>query len=362
MLPVGTPFIVLGLPRCRTFWSSKFLTYGRYHCWHEQAPHLRSLEDAQGWLSQDFTGTAETGIASWWRLILRYRPDIRIVVVRRPVEEVVESLMRLDMQGVCTFDRDALTKGLRRIDAKLRQIEHCAPSVLAVQFADLDREDVCARVFEHCLPYPHDHAHWASLARTNLQASMPALMRHLAVSRPALDKLVAVAKHRSLAMMAGRKTPDVAGVTFQQERFDEWFTGAEMLLREHCSQIGEAPDNHHRKNLRMLRLLDRIGAMQITTARSNGRMFGYLMTIVGPSLEDDAVTSAQALTFFASPDFPGLGIKLQRASLTALRERGIGEVFARAGVRGSGPKMGALYRRLGFEDFGQMFKLTMEAA
>ena len=69
---------------------------------------IRGLDDAQAWLSQDCTGTAETAAAPWWRLVRHYRPDIRTLVVRRPVAEVLDSLLRLDMRGVCRFDPGVL--------------------------------------------------------------------------------------------------------------------------------------------------------------------------------------------------------------------------------------------------------------
>ena len=77
-------------------------------------------------------------------------------------------------------------------------------------------------------------------------------------------------------------------------------------------------------------VLEGFGALQITTARSNGRMFGYLLTVIGPALEFPDITSATNTFFYASREFPGLGMKLQRASIEALRARGVTEVLMRA--------------------------------
>jgi hypothetical protein len=52
-------------------------------------------------------------------------------------------------------------------------------------------------------------------------------------------------------------------------------------------------------------------------------------------------------------------MKLQRASLAALRERGVDEVVMRAGHRGSGPRLGTIYRRLGAEEFGNLYRLEL---
>jgi hypothetical protein len=117
-----------------------------------------------------------------------------------------------------------------------------------------------------------------------------------------------------------------------------------------------------KKNFPLLRKLEAIGASQIMTARCNGRMFGYLLSLTAPSLESLDVLSAQHLTFYASTDFPGLGMKLLRAANVALQTKGVSEIFMRAGIRGDGPRMGVLYRRLGAEGFGEMYRLSTEAA
>jgi len=138
-----------------------------------------------------------------------------------------------------------------------------------------------------------------------------------------------------------------------------FYRDAKGLFQEHLVQTGQAPDDHARKNLPVLRALDAAGALQIITARSNGRMFGYLMTAIAPSLDAHNEAEAVHTIFFASPEFRGLGMKLQREAIKALRARGVDDLYMRAGVRGSGPRLGAIYRRLGAEEFGQLYRLNL---
>jgi hypothetical protein len=88
-------------------------------------------------------------------------------------------------------------------------------------------------------------------------------------------------------------------------------------------------------------------------------MFGYLMTAIGPTLDAPDVMQGWHTIFFASSDMPGLGMKLQRAALDGLRARGVGEVIMRAGHRGSGPRLGTFYRRLGAERYGELYRLEL---
>jgi hypothetical protein len=320
------------------------------------------MDDVRAWLSMDFVGSAETSAAAWWRTAASLRPDLRVLVVRRPVSEVVDSIMRLDMRGVCSFDERALTDSMNLADAKLNQVERRMGNVLSVSFAALEQEEVCAQAFEHCLPYRHDHAWWERCASVNMQISMPHLMRYAFAHKEQMAKLAAIAKRDTVARSAAKLSVDLEGVTFQQEPFEAWRRDAIPLFEEHLMLVGEGPNDHARKNTDLMRKLDDAGAMQIMTARCNGRMFGYLMTVLAPSLESPGVRSAQHTTFFASKSFPGLGMKLRRAADAALREKGINEVLWRTGPRGSGQKMSVLARRLGMENLGEVWKLDLEAA
>ena len=74
------------------------------------------------------------------------------------------------------------------------------------------------------------------------------------------------------------------------------------------------------------------------------------MTIVGPSPDAPDVIQGTHTIFFASQAVRGLGMRLQRAALDALRARGVNEVIMRAGHRGLGAAAWHLfYRRLGAE-------------
>lgn len=350
------PFIVLSLPRSRTAWLSRFLTYGDWFCGHEELRHMRSMDDVHAWFSQPCTGTAETAGAHWWRLIDRVAPGARILVVRRSVKDVLASLLRLPS---VSFDAGKLRGVLERLDRKLDQIEARLDNVLSVNFADLDDERVCAKVFEHCLPYKHDHEHWAALAPVNVQINMPALMRYSVAYQNAMDKFAAITKQQILSNMSMRAPVEPDGITFQTETIEEWKQGAQALFKSHCALVGEDPAEWEQKNWPLMEALYDVGAMQIMTARCNGRMFGYLMTLLAPSLTKEGMRSATNTTFYADPAVPGVGAKLQRAAIRALKERGIDELFFEAGQRGSGPRLSVLYKRLGAQEHGQAYRMQL---
>lgn len=348
------PFVVLALPRSRTAWLSHFLSYGNWHCGHDEVRHMRSLDDIHSWFSQGAIGSVETAVAPWWRLL----KNVRLVTIRRPIVEVVDSMSRIPG---CSFDRDVLTANMRALDRKLDQVEARVPDVLSVNYSDLDKEEACAALFEHCLPYKHDSARWRALSSVNIQINMRTLIRYCEAYKPALEKLAATATHKIMTELASR--PVISdGMTFQTEDFDLWMRDAGHLFAEHCFQIGENPQNWQNKNIPLLKAMFDIGAVQITTARSNGRMFGYLVSLISPSLVSENIMSAINTAFFADPACPGLGMKLQRAALSRFREQGIGEVFWETNVVGGAHRISSIYRRLGAEEKGSVYRLNLAEA
>lgn len=350
---LSEPYIIYALPRSRTYWLSHFLTYREWHCGHDELAHCRSLDDVQSWLALPYTGTVETSAAPFWRLA----KGIKSVVIRRPVEEVTDSMIRLGFN----IDREVFTNYVRRFDRKLDQIEQRVPNVLSVTFDELKTEEACKRVFEFCLPYPHDPDWYGKMAPLNLQVDLWWVTRYYMAHQKQLDKLAKIAKHRILAGMS-REQPinrDDDGFVFREETMAN-FEDARKLMAEHCVEAGESPDYHGTElNVPLLQKLEELGALQIITARCNGRLFGYLVSIISPSVESPDLKVATQNGFFVDPKVRGLGMRLQRAAVECLREKGIDECYFRAGVRASGPRMGIMYKRLGAEPFGTWYKLEM---
>lgn len=332
------------------------MSYGGWHCGHEESLHLRSLADVRSWLAQPATGTVETSAAPFWRLLLALRPDARIAVIRRPVAEVLVSLL-----AQLPFDAPPLLAQLRRIDAKLDQIECRCPGVLSLSFAELATEAGCSKLFEHCLPYQHDPVWFQRLAAVNLQIDLAAMLRYCQAHAAQLDKMTRIAKHRILVGMQ-RADDGADGVTFQTEPYTEELLHEGLpLLKEHLVLMDQSPDDWDKRNLPLYQRLQDIGCLHCMTARCNGRLFGYLVSIVTPSLDRRDRTQAQHTIFFASPAIRSLGMRLQRAAVLDLKASGVSDVYMRTGIRtADAPRLGAIYRRLGAHAMGEMYHLPLQ--
>jgi hypothetical protein len=345
---VAPPFVILALPRCRTAWLARFLAYGGWQCGHDELRHCRSLDDVRSWLAQPFTGTVETAAAPFWRLI----PEgVTAAIIRRPLDEVMASLWRGGLQ----FDPVTMAKHLGAIDAKLQQFAHRRPGVLCTTFAELGTEEGCARLFEHCLPYRHDSGWWQAMAPINMQVSLTMARNYYLAHAPQLERLRLIARHEMLRQF--RRPIVLEGITFQQETLAQVMPDLGGPAGDECVALGEAPEVWPQlMNMPLLRRLEDGGGLHIMTARSNGRMFGYLVSALGEAFHAAGQIEAEQAWFFADPSWPGLGRKLQHASIEDLRTKGVNRVMM---LNLDGSRVGSLYRRLGARETGQRFVLEL---
>jgi hypothetical protein len=204
------PFIVYTAGRSRTAWLSEFLTYGRCHCHNEIAVRLRSMEDVRALYDIPGTGSAETGAAPAWQLIQHYVPGIRSVVVRRPLEDIIASFARSEVAHIATIDEPRLRRIIAYENRCLDKIS-AQPGVLTVDFADLHKRDVCAAIFEHCLPYRFDEGWWLSMKDRNIQSNVTDIFGYYRDNRDGVEGFKRAAK-RQLTVLARAGTLRAGGL------------------------------------------------------------------------------------------------------------------------------------------------------
>lgn len=179
LVNMTTPFLIYALPRSRTAWLSYFLTYKDWHCSHDIVTDIHSIQELKDFFSQPYVGSAETGLVEGWELAERLMPQIRRVVIRRSLKDVKASLAKFGINA----DKD-----IERRSALLTQVTQ-RPGVLTVTFDDLNTEEGCKKVFEHCLQLPFDHEHWLALKDKNIQVDMEKWLEKLAKNRDGISAL-----------------------------------------------------------------------------------------------------------------------------------------------------------------------------
>lgn len=173
---VDAPFIIYTAGRSRTAWLSAFLTYGDCVCHNEVAAAFRGWDEVSAFFSAG-VGSAETGAAPAWRLFKHFVPNARAVVVRRDAEDIIGSFARCEISKIAIVDEEKLRKIVAYNERCLREIS-AQPGVLTVEFSDLEGEDACRSVFEHCLPYEFDVGWWRNLSSQNIQSDVLGIVKY----------------------------------------------------------------------------------------------------------------------------------------------------------------------------------------
>lgn len=137
---ITAPCLVIGTPRSRTAWLSAMLSSPGRVFLHEPAAAWAGLADMCAFL--DRHGAAcDSGLSLFWQDVVAHRPDCRIAVILRPVEEVISSLIHLGVPvSVATWDV------VRKIYAAASEAAMHKGTFLA-SYADLQSNLVCANLY-----------------------------------------------------------------------------------------------------------------------------------------------------------------------------------------------------------------------
>lgn len=142
----AAPCLVIGTPRSRTAWLSALLSTPDRPFLHEPAAAWAGMADLRAFLVR--SGAAcDSGLSLFWQDAVSYRPDCRVAVILRPVEEVMGSLIRVRLPiSVGTWDT------VRKIHAAASQAA-MRKGVFLASYADLQSNLVCANLYR----FMHGH-------------------------------------------------------------------------------------------------------------------------------------------------------------------------------------------------------------
>ena len=341
----ANPFIVYSLPRSRSAWVSRFLSYGRKRCGHDLATQCATMKEFTTLFDGEYAGTAETGAIIGWRAIRRLLPAARIVVIRRPVQEVYDSLARFGLGS------PALMNELIQRAAMLDQISQLH-GVKSFSFAQLNTLTACQELFECCLGIPLDWEWWEGLVSVNIQVDVAERIRFLTENRERIESL-----KREAQSLAG---PDTVIGT---EPWESVWPEIDALFAEHFGEVEGDLVNNRPYNLDepAMRAMHASGYLRMTIARVDGELAGYCMWQVTNDVESAGMLIAQHGPWFVKRKFAHLmlGPKLFDASLVDLRSVGVKNAFPHHRLHGRGAKLGAFFKRRGAVETQHTYSLWL---
>lgn len=341
------PFIVLSLPRSRSAWVARFLSYDGRKCGHDLATECESVAEFVARLRGEYAGTAETGAVIGWRALRTLIPEAKLAVIRRPVQEVYDSLARFGLGSKMLLDE------LRERDAMLDQVARL-PGVLSINFADLEGISACQNLFEHCLGAPFDWECWEGLAGVNVQIDVPTRMQYL------IDNADRIAALKQDAARIAGASPDVV---IGPEPWDAIWPEVDELGAAHYEEVCAASEPHRPYKLdeQAMRQMNAAGTLRIFTARVEGVLAGYCMWSVAKDVESAGMLMAHHGPWFVKEEFKHLrlGAMLFDRSLDDLRAIGVQNAFPHHRLDGRSAKVGAFFRRRGAVKVQETYSLWL---
>lgn len=148
------PFIIYALPRSRTLWLSKFLTYGKWECKHDLLAEYPAIFSIVEYLKQPYRGIVDTGLV----MVREQMPAAKIVCIHRKPQEVKNSLAAVGLTGL--IDVDLLNNKLE----ELRSVKN----VLHIDYEDLNDLTTCYNVAQFCTGQ-FSVQWWRCLRNANIQ-------------------------------------------------------------------------------------------------------------------------------------------------------------------------------------------------
>lgn len=131
---------------------------------HDVAHLCKSVDGfIRAYKEEGMWGSVEIAGVIAWQLIRKELPDLKTVVVRRPLQEVYNSITQLGFQGNLTY--------LAELNAML-DIIGAQPGVYTINSADLDAPITGKWLFEYCLEQEFDFDWWYSISQLNIQLKM----------------------------------------------------------------------------------------------------------------------------------------------------------------------------------------------
>jgi GNAT superfamily N-acetyltransferase len=135
--------------------------------------------------------------------------------------------------------------------------------------------------------------------------------------------------------------------TFQLEAVERWQADAKDLIYAHWQELGLDLDLEIAPAYEKMKQLENLGAFKVITARSEGRLVGYLLAIFSPHLHySKAAPMFIVDAYYIAPDFRrGMGAQMIRFAESEAKRLGAIKVYLSCKVHQDHSK---LFEALGY--------------
>lgn len=138
-------------------------------------------------------------------------------------------------------------------------------------------------------------------------------------------------------------------LTYQLESWATYYRDCQPLWPEHYDEIAVQKDRMPmRPDVAAYQALEAAGRLQIVTVRDDGRMVGYILSVIRPHLHyADVLTGYEDAYFLSKSHRKGFtGVKLIKEAIRHMKAVGVQKCFFMTKVA---LDMGPIFERLGFD-------------
>lgn len=155
-----TPFVVLSMPRSRSFWLSRFLSSPERPVGHDISRWFVSHAEIREFFASPGAGAVDTALGMIWdRLHIQ---GVNTVILHRDPDEVARSLAAIGMPVGITYAYASKLRAMRGFH---------------VEQADLDCQDGAEMVYRYCTGRKMPKGRWRKFIGRNLQRDVEAMRR-----------------------------------------------------------------------------------------------------------------------------------------------------------------------------------------
>jgi hypothetical protein len=150
-------------------------------------------------------------------------------------------------------------------------------------------------------------------------------------------------------------------ITFQEEPFAQAYGDAAPSLEKHYEEIAEDKETIGKvdPDLAVYEALEANGRLRVLTARDGGKLVGYYVAILAPSLHYKSILCATEDMYYLDPDYRKgtAGIRLFVEAEKMIRAAKVVLTIAKTKVAHD---HGILFQRLGYRPFERVYMKVLE--
>lgn len=341
------PYLILALPRSRTFWLANFLSAeAPAPCGHDVLVNCRTTDDFINTMFISARGSVETAGVLGVRLWQARIPNLRIVLIRRPLADVIASLEKFSVD----FDHDDLWRKNAMLDELSLQ-----PGVESIDYADLSNNDCTDWLWEYCNETAVPAGLSTVMQGQNLQIDMAVRLTLLQDEAPRITGLKLDLAER-LGELDGKSR-----LIVREESFYTCWQECDALGKLHWDETHADWEASRPYNVdwNELEAQFRSGALHIVSARVAGKLVGYMFWHIFPDPESRGLWLANMGPWFALAGNAKAAHKLYIHSLDMLRGYGIDNAILHHRTLGRGANLDKFYLRHGAKLIQQNFLLPL---